>query len=101
MNSILYTMTAFCGGTALGMIFFGGLWFTVRKIAQNGMSAVWLMLSFMVRTGITLSGLYFIAGTSWRLMMISLLGFVIARHIVTRLTKLKTWQVNPSSKRSK
>ena len=100
MNAIFLSVVTFFGGIALGMIFFGGLWFTVRKVAQNELSAAWIMVSFAVRTAVTLSGFYFIAGANWQALMVSLFGFIIARSVVKCLTKLKTWEVNLSIKKA-
>ena len=37
--------------------------------------------------GIGVAGFYFIAGGDWRKLVVCLLGFVIARFLVTRLTR--------------
>jgi len=98
MNNFLYMVIVFSTGVLLGTLFFGGLWFTIRKIVESKIPAVWLAISFVVRASITLTGLYFIAGTNWRGLFSCLFGFVIARYIVKYLTQLKVWQVNLSSK---
>jgi len=62
------------------------------------MPFLWLMLSFVVRSSITLTGLYFIVGIQGWELVICLLGFVIARYMVKHLTQLKAWQKNLSMK---
>jgi F1F0 ATPase subunit 2 len=43
--------------------------------------------SLLLRTSIALAGFYFVSGGHWDRLLACLLGFVIARLIVTRLTR--------------
>ena len=74
-------------GLLLGAIFFGGLWWTVQKGVSSKRSALWFFGSLLLRTSIALAGFYFIAHGHWERLLVCLLGFVIARLIVTRLTR--------------
>jgi F1F0 ATPase subunit 2 len=74
-------------GVLLGAMFFGGLWWTVRKGATSNGRRLWFFGSLLLRTGITLAGFYFVAGGHWERLLACLLGFVLARLIVTRLTR--------------
>jgi F1F0 ATPase subunit 2 len=74
-------------GAALGAIFFGGLWWTARRGAASPRPALWFFGSLLLRMGIVLSGFYAVAGTHWERMLTCLLGFVVARMIVVRLTR--------------
>lgn len=86
--SLAYALIA---GIMLGVIFFGSLLWTVRKGVSAKHPAFWFFGSMLLRTGITLGGFYLIAGTDWKRLLFCLLGFIIARWIVTRLTnKVKT-----------
>ena len=87
MNETLRLMLALATGVLLGTIFFGGLWWTVQKGVSSKSSALWFFGSLLVRTGIVLAGFYFIARGHWQRLMACLIGFVIARFIVTRLTQ--------------
>ena len=73
-------------GVVLGAVFFGGLWWTVRMGAACRRPALLFLSSFLLRTGVALAGLYFVAGGHWDRLLACLLGFVIARLIVTKLT---------------
>ncbi len=87
MNDIGGLVLAWVAGVLLGAMFFGGLWWTVRKGLTARHPAVWFLGSMLLRTGITLAGFYVVAAhDSWRLLA-CLAGFVIARLIVTRLTR--------------
>lgn len=75
-------------GVALGGFYFGGLWWTVRKTLAARLPALWVLVSLMLRMGVTMSGFYLVADGDWRRMLSCLAGFVMARLIVTRLTRL-------------
>ena len=87
MNETLLMILAFVAGIALGIIFFGGLWFTVKKIVTAKIPALWVLGSFIVRVGIVLLGFYFIGAGNWQRLLICLLGFIAARFIVIHFTK--------------
>ena len=75
------------GGPLLGVFFFGGLWWTVRKGIASKQVALWFLGSMLLRTSVVLLGFYFVLGDNWQRLLAGLLGFVIARIIVTRLTR--------------
>ncbi len=72
-------------GVLLGLFFFGGLWWTVRRGLTSKRPALWFLCSLLLRTGIVLAGIYFVSGGRWDGLLACLAGFVIARFIVTRL----------------
>jgi F1F0 ATPase subunit 2 len=87
MNEIAAWTLAWAAGGALGAIFFGGLWWTVRKGVSSERPALWFTFSLLLRTSIALSGFYFVSGGHWRRLLACLLGFITARLLVTRLTR--------------
>ena len=89
MNDIVYMILAFFGGLLLGTLFFGGLWFTVRKLAASKIPALWFLGSFILRVSITLIGFYYIFSGSWQRLLISMAGFITARYSVIYFTKSK------------
>ena len=86
MNESLILGLAFLAGILLGAIFFGGLWWTIRRGLSSGRPALWFLSSLLMRMSITLAGFYFVSGGHWQRMLLCLLGFVIARFIVIGLT---------------
>lgn len=74
-------------GAALGMVFFGGLWWTVRKGIASPRPALWFFLSMLTRMAIVLTGFYFIGGGEWQRIAACLLGFILARVLVIRMTR--------------
>ena len=86
MNNLLLLALALVAGLLLGMIFFGGLWWTIRKGVFSKSPALWFLGSMLLRMGIVLVGFYFIGRGDWQRLVSSLFGFIIARFIVMRLT---------------
>ena len=87
MNETLTLATALAMGIVLGAMFFGGLWWTVRKSVSSKQPALLFLGSLLLRTSIVLAGFYFIARGHWERLLVCLLGFVMARLIVTWLTR--------------
>ncbi len=87
MNDPIPLLLAGVAGLVLGAIFFGGLWWTVRKGLSARQPAFWFLGSMLLRMGITLAGFYFVGRGDWRRLIACLLGFVIARFVVTWLTR--------------
>lgn len=83
----LLLMVAWLVGGALGAFFFGGLWWTVRKSLTASNPALWIFSSVLLRTGVTLAGFYGFAGGDWQRLLACLVGFVMARQIIIRLTR--------------
>ncbi|HZJ37063.1 MAG TPA: ATP synthase subunit I [Gillisia sp.] len=87
MNEIVYMMFVFTAGLVLGILFFGGLWLTVKKAVTSQRPALWFIGSFLIRVSITLVGFYYLSQGSWKNLLISVSGFIIARTIIIYLTK--------------
>ena len=86
MNETLTLLLASVAGVFLGALFFGGLWWTVQKGVSSKRSALWFLGSLLLRLSICLAGFYFVSGGQWERLLACLLGFVMARLIVTGLT---------------
>ncbi|MBN2292051.1 MAG: ATP synthase subunit I [Pirellulales bacterium] len=87
MNETLTLVLALVAGFLLGAMFFGGLWWTIKKGVSSQQPAFWFFGSLLLRTGIALTGFYFISGGHWERLMVCLLGFIIGRLIVMQLTR--------------
>ena len=88
MNEFLSLAPALAAGVLLGTIFFGGLWWTVRKGFSSKQPALWFIGSLVLRTSLALAGFYFVAHAHWERLLACLLGFITARLIVIRLTRV-------------
>ena len=87
MNEALTLALVWAAGGMLGAVFFGGLWWTVRKGLFSRWAPLWFLGSLVLRTGIALAGFYAVSAGRWERMLACLLGFVTARFVVTRLTR--------------
>ena len=87
MNEAMILALTFVMGGLLGAIFFGGLWWTVRRGVLSERPALWFVSSFVLRTGLVLTGFYVVSAGQWERLLVCLLGFIAARLIVTRLTR--------------
>ena len=87
MNETVTLVLAWVAGGGLGAIFFGGLWWTVRKGVSSQRPALWFLGSLLLRMGIALAGFAFVSGGHGERLLLCLVGFVMARLIVTRLTR--------------
>ena len=93
MNDTLMLILAWAVGVWLGVIFFGGLWWTVRKGVASKNPALWFFGSLLLRMSVTLAGFYLVGRSHWERLLLCLLGFVMARLAVT-------WLTRPSGKNS-
>ncbi|KIA86045.1 ATP synthase subunit I [Kaistella jeonii] len=87
MNDILTMILVFLEGIILGVIFFGGLWFTVKKSINAKLPALLISSSLFVRIAITMLGFYFVGVGNWQRLLLCLLGFITARFLVLFITK--------------
>jgi F1F0 ATPase subunit 2 len=87
MNETLMLVLAGVVGLVLGGVFFGGLWWTVRKGVSSPRPALWFVGGLLVRTGIVLAGFCLVGGGQWQRLLVCLIGFVIARFFVVRFTR--------------
>jgi F1F0 ATPase subunit 2 len=85
MSELLRLLLALAGGIALGAVFFGGLWWTVRASLTSRRAGLWFAGSFVLRTSVVVAGFCLIGRGRWELILASLLGFTATRWTVTRL----------------
>ena len=87
MNNILFLTLALVAGLLLGSIVVAGLWWTVRKGVFSKSPGLWFLGSMLMRMSFVLAGFYFVGRGDWERLVTCLIGFIIARFIVTRLTR--------------
>jgi F1F0 ATPase subunit 2 len=87
MNDTLAMVLACVAGLFLGAVFFGGLWWTVRKGVSSAQPAALFLGSLLLRMSIVLAGLYLVGHEHAERLMLCLLGILVARFVVMRLTR--------------
>jgi F1F0 ATPase subunit 2 len=74
-------------GLLAGGVFFAGLWFTVRQLAVAKRPAALMLVSSLVRIAVVLGAFFLVGRGHLDRMLACLLGFLLARFIVIRLTR--------------
>jgi F1F0 ATPase subunit 2 len=87
VNEWLPLALALAVGMLLGAFFFGGLWWTVVRGVVSPQPALWFLSSMLLRTSVTLAGFWYVGRTHWERCLVCVLGFVLARLLVQRLTR--------------
>ena len=75
-------------GGALGLFYFGGLWWTLEVLSQKRRAKTFLILSFAIRACIALLGFWIILRKSFLSFFLTLGVFFLARVIITRKLRL-------------
>ncbi len=85
MSDLVVLALASVGGAALGMMFYGGLCWTIRRGIESRSPALWFSGSLLLRTTLAVIGFYAISGGDWKRLLACLPGFLLARVVVTWL----------------
>jgi len=86
MTDLFALILAGAAGGLLGLLFFGGLWWTVRRAFDSARPALWVGGSLLLRMGCVAAGFVVVSAGDWRRSLSCLLGFWAARWLVLRLT---------------
>ncbi len=100
MNDMLALMLAGTAGGLLGLLFFGGLWWTVRRAFASPRPALWVGGSLLLRLACVASGFVVVSAGDWRRLLACLLGFWAARWLVVRLSTRQAPEPSAASRLS-
>ena len=87
LHELISWLLVVLAGAGLGMLFFGGLWWTVRKGLASRQPALWFLGSLLLRMGVVVAGFVLVGIEDWRRLLLCLLGFMLARFAITRLIR--------------
>ncbi len=76
---------ALAGGLVIGAVYFAGLWWTVQRLPHARRPWLLVLGSSFVRTVLAVALLWLLSGGQWQRLVAGLLGFVLARLVVTRV----------------
>lgn len=86
MNSPLLLALAAAAGVVLGLVFYGGLWWTVRRGLTARNPALWFSGSLLLRLALVGAGFYLVTEGQWPRLVACLTGFLLARILVMIVT---------------
>ena len=81
-SPVLQMIATLVGGALLGIVFFGGLWLTVRRLPYVRQPALLFVVSAILRTCVVMFGMWFLGGSDLRSVLCCLLGVIIARTVI-------------------
>lgn len=82
MNDIYLHLLALAAGIILSIIYFVGLWYTVKNIGKMRRPHVVIAASFLARISIVLLGFYFVLLFNWSYLLLAFLAFIVTRQII-------------------
>ncbi len=84
MSEPVRLLIPFITGVLLGILYFTGLWITVRRLPDRGRPFASIFWSFLARASLVVIGFYVVMNGRWEQLVSTLLGFIIAREILIR-----------------
>ncbi|MBV1757055.1 MAG: ATP synthase subunit I [Dethiosulfatibacter sp.] len=75
-------IVGFLGGILLGIIFFGGLYWSVNQLTKVRYPAALMIVSALVRMGIILFGVYLLADNNIKNILAILIGIILVKVIM-------------------
>ncbi len=83
-SEIVGYVLAFIDGAAIGVVYFGALWWTVQRVWDSERPAVLFGLSFLLRTAFALTAFYLIMDGRWDRIALAVAAFILVRLIIVR-----------------
>lgn len=87
MPGPISAILALLAGFGLGVLFFGGLWLTVRALPRARYPAALMLGSFWGRTALVVAGFTSVIRRRWENALACLVGFLIARLLLARFVR--------------
>jgi F1F0 ATPase subunit 2 len=89
---------AFICGLPLGVLYFGGLWWTIGRAVASNSPAVWFLGSLLLRTIVVMAAFYWVSQGDWRRALSCLFGFLMARTAIQRIRSRPKGTIAPLGK---
>lgn len=78
----IFILFALVSGAVISLFYFGGLWLTLKKIAEYQLSYWLVLVSFIIRLAFVLLVFYALVIYHWAYLVISLISFLAVRQIL-------------------
>jgi len=89
MSDILSMTLAFTAGAALSVFFFSGLHWTIHRSETSNYPALLFLTSALVRTGVTLAGVWFATYGQLLNIIICMAAFILMRFVIIKWYSIK------------
>lgn len=94
MGTLWLVMAAACG-LAVGLVYFGALWLTVRRLPRARSPALWVAVSLLTRLAVAMAVFYIVMAGEWLRVLACLVGFLAARAVLLRQLTGEAWPPRP------
>jgi len=84
MESALTLVIPLTAGALLGLLYFGGLWQTLRRLPGSRHPWRLLAASYTVRLAVALGGFHLVMDGAWERMAAAMVGFLAVRAAMIR-----------------
>ncbi|NGP89868.1 ATP synthase subunit I [Fodinibius halophilus] len=78
----IFIFIAIVSGAIVSVFYFGGLWLTLRKIAEYKFSYLLILVSFVIRITLLLLVFYLLLQYHWAYLGLALMSFLIVRQVL-------------------
>lgn len=85
MMTVIALAAGFLAGAALGVVFFGGLWWTTQRLATSSRPGLLVLVSLLVRVAVLATGLLLLAQLGGGPLVLGAVGLLATRIGLTRL----------------
>ncbi len=96
--NLIQLSVVFLAGTVLGLIYFGGLWLTLRRIHKIRYPGLLLLISFVTRIATVMLAFYFVMAGEWENIVMCLAGFLVMRHFMIHIIQSVETSQNQNEK---
>ncbi len=80
-------ITGLAAGALLGGLYFGGLWWSVRRIRNIEHKKLFLFFSWLFRSVVLCGGLFLLAHHDSQMLLGAAAGLLTARFLIVRIVK--------------
>ena len=85
MSTVITVAVGVVAGVVLGLVFFGGLWWTTQRLVASSQPGILVSVSLLVRVAVLAAGLFLLAQVGSAALVAAVAGLLVTRIGLTRL----------------
>ena len=70
-------------GAIASCVYFGGLWFTVKRLSRSSHPLTLYVASFLIRAALLMCGVFAMLQMGWQQGLAAFVGFLMVRYVLT------------------